>query len=97
MSPEFGFTSGKEDTQGVATLSGQSFTAATTANPMVTAGTNANIGATILGTFRVTAAGTIIPSVQLNTAAAAVVSANSFIYLQKISQVSTDTSYGDWG
>jgi hypothetical protein len=92
-----GFVCGKEDTAAVAALSGSSFTNTATPNPMVTAAININMGLTIFGYFRVSAAGTIIPSISLGTAiATASVIQGSYMFVQRISTSATFESYGPW-
>jgi hypothetical protein len=48
------------------------------------------------GVLRVTAAGTIIPSVALTSAAAANVLAGSYFVIKRRSSISSDTFYGAW-
>tara|TARA_R110000868_G_scaffold115346_4_gene308023 strand:+ start:1692 stop:2483 length:792 start_codon:yes stop_codon:yes gene_type:complete len=92
-----GFVCGKEDTPTVGALSGASFTTTATLNPMVTAAISANMGSTIFGYFRVSAAGTIIPSISLGTAiATASVIQGSYMFVQRISTSATLGSYGPW-
>ena len=75
---------------------GGSFTAsATTTNNIVTPGTGTSMAVLIKGIIRINAAGTIIPSVSLTTAAAAVVGANSYFRLTPIG-TNTVTSVGNW-
>jgi hypothetical protein len=62
---------------------------------MVTAGVGTALQAYIKGTFRVTVAGTIIPSIQLVTAAAAVVAAGSFFRCRRVGSASV-TNVGQW-
>ncbi len=62
---------------------------------MVTAGTGTGMIAHIRGTFNVTGAGTIIPSIALVTANAAVVQAGSFFRCKRLSENGTDT-FGEW-
>lgn len=62
---------------------------------MVTAGTGTGMRALITGMFRVSAAGTIIPSGTLVTAAAAVVQAGSWFRIEKVGE-SSETSVGAW-
>lgn len=61
----------------------------------VTAGTGTGALARHTGMFRVTTAGTVIPSVALVTAAAAVMKSGSFIKVRKIGD-SGDTNIGGW-
>lgn len=76
--------------------SGVFFTGATSPNPLVTATTAGDVAAQVRGMFRVTTAGTIIPSIALNTAAAAVVNAGSHFICKRRSSLSTDNFYGAW-
>ena len=48
------------------------------------------------GTFEVTAAGTVMPRILLQTAAAAVVSIGSYIRVSKISGANNTTAIGLW-
>lgn len=61
----------------------------------VTAQTGTAMGATINGIFKCTATGTLIPSIALVTAAAAVVKAGSWIRLSKLAPPSSYTQ-GNW-
>ena len=61
---------------------------------MVTAATGTGLLAEIDGIFDVTAAGTIIPSISLVTAAAAVVKAGSFFTCERIGDTATAVSSG---
>jgi hypothetical protein len=61
---------------------------------MVTAGTGTGLVALIEGFFDVTAAGTIIPSIALVTAAAAVVKAGSFFECERVGDTATGASSG---
>lgn len=60
-----------------------------------TAGTSATWTFTNIGTFEVTVAGTIIPSVTLVTAAAGTVAAGSYFYCHRIGST-TLTAIGQW-
>lgn len=62
---------------------------------MVSAGTGSTLGAEIRGTFEVTAAGTIIPSVTLANAAAATVVAGTYFACRRLGTTSM-VSVGDW-
>ena len=62
---------------------------------LVSAGTGAGLGVTIRGMFRISTGGTIIPSVTLVTAAAAVVKAGSWFRIRKIGE-SSETYVGAW-
>jgi hypothetical protein len=83
-------------TPGTAAAAGGSFTAAhASAGNIVTAATGTAMVAQIKGVIRTNAAGTIIPSVGLTTAAAAVVGANSWFRIWPVGS-STVASVGDW-
>lgn len=62
---------------------------------LVTGAANSNCWFRISGTFEVTGAGTMIPSVTLATAAAAVVQAGSYLTLERIGSTSV-VSIGQW-
>lgn len=66
-----------------------------TAASAVTAGTGATLRLFVKGTFEVTVAGTFIPSIDLVTAAAAVVQIGSYIMLERIGSTSV-VSVGAW-
>lgn len=72
------------------------WTGVTSSNPIVTNTTIQNIGISIRGTFRVSVAGTIIPSFTLNTAAAAQVEVNNYFSTTRLSTSATATNYGPW-
>lgn len=61
----------------------------------VTAATGTGMVATTTGMFRISTAGTIIPSVTLVSASAAVMKAGSYFKIKKIGE-STETSVGAW-
>lgn len=63
---------------------------------VVTVATATALGVSITGTFKVSTAGTIIPSISLTTAAAAVVEPNSYFFTTRISTSATATTYGPW-
>jgi hypothetical protein len=79
-----------------AAQSGIFFTGAAATAPIVTASTATDLAVHIRGMFRVTTAGTVIPSVGLTTAAAASVTIGSHIVFKRRSTLSTDTFYGAW-
>jgi hypothetical protein len=82
---------------GTAAAASQSFwTGATSNQPIVTAAANTTLGVTIRGTFRVTAAGTIIPSITLANANAARTRINSYFMCRRIDTSATATTYGPW-
>jgi hypothetical protein len=62
---------------------------------VVTAGTAAAMRVRLGGMFRLSAGGTIIPSVTLVTAAAAVMKAGSYFRISRIGE-SSQTSFGPW-
>ena len=72
------------------------WTGVTSSSPMVATQINTDLGITIRGTFRVSTAGTIIPSFSLATAAAAVVQTNSYFSTTRISTSATAVTYGPW-
>ena len=75
---------------------GGSFTAsATTTNNITTAATGTAVAVLIRGIIRINAGGTIIPSVSLTTAAAAVVGVNSYFRIYPIG-TNTTTNVGNW-
>ena len=81
-------------TNAVAAGSGSADTAQTLPS-MVTAGTGTGLQFMMMGAFRVTAAGTIIPSLSLVTAAAAIVRDNSFFRCRRMGS-STAEAVGQW-
>jgi len=62
---------------------------------IVTAGTGTAVSVLIKGIFRINAGGTIIPSIQLTTAAAAVVGVNSWFKCYPVG-TNTVTTVGNW-
>jgi hypothetical protein len=78
-----------------ATQTGCTAVGATTPASMVTGGTNAVLNATLMGTFAVTVAGTIVPSIALVTAAAGVVAIGSYFLCYRIGSTSS-ASVGQW-
>lgn len=66
-----------------------------TTSSAVTGSTGTAMRARIGGTFRISAGGTLIPSITLVTAAAAVVKTGSYLLFQKIGESSAATS-GSW-
>jgi hypothetical protein len=79
----------------VAATSGSYNTTTATAASMVTAGTGTSMWAIIKGTLRVNSGGTIIPSIALVTAAAAVVGTNSYFRIVPVG-TNTVTNVGNW-
>lgn len=70
-------------------------TTGTSAASVVTAGTGTALQMNIRGTFEVTTGGTIIPSISLVTAAAAIVAAGSYFRCQRVGDINM-VSQGDW-
>jgi hypothetical protein len=88
---------GTDGLPAVAVQGGQSYwTGVTSPAPILTAQTNTAIGITVRGTIRVSAAGTIIPSFTLATAAAAVVEPNSYFVTNRVSTSATGVTFGPW-
>ena len=88
---------GVDGTLGAGAAAGQSYWTGNTSNAaLVTIAANASLGVSIRGTFRVSAAGTIIPTITLTTAAAAVVQPNSYFATTRISASDTAVTYGPW-
>jgi len=78
------------------TLSGSVKVGTTSYTNVVQAATSDSVQFVNKGIFRVTASGTIIPSVALTTAAAAVVAAGTNLVIKQRSTISTDTFFGAW-
>lgn len=79
------------------TISGSYSTDATLVTaPLITAATTTAMYAYLKGTFEVTVAGTVQPRILLQTAAAAVVAAGSYMKVEKIGDGTTFTKYGLW-
>lgn len=76
-------------------LGGTASTAAQTNANAVTAGTGTSMWMWVRGTFECTATGTVIPTIGLQTAAAATLAAGSYFLAQRIGDT-TLTSVGDW-
>lgn len=77
-------------------LSGQIVNGASAFNTdMLSATGGAQLGAMITGMFRVTTGGTVIPSIALTTAAAAVVEEGSWLEVERIADLGTN-SKGAW-
>jgi hypothetical protein len=79
-----------------AAVSGSTWVGVTSNAAIVTAAGNTALSVLIRGTFRVSVAGTIIPSFTLTTAAAAVVQPNTYFMARRISDSATATTYGPW-
>jgi len=67
-----------------------------TATDLATASTATVLTFMARGSFEVTAAGTVIPSAALTTAATAVVTAGSYCRIRTLSNTTTAVSYGPW-
>lgn len=81
----------------VGNISGQYYIgSATTTSSIVGVGTATTLGVTVRGTFRISVAGTIIPSFTLLTAASAIVQPNTYFTCRRISSSDTATTYGPW-
>jgi len=91
------FSNGFDGTTQTTPSANSGIFSATNANTgdIVVAGTGTAVSAYIEGIFRVNAAGTIIPSVKLTTAASAVVGVNSFFRCRPIGS-NTVTTVGNW-
>lgn len=83
------------NTATAATQTGSTMIQAQSPASMQTAGTATTWNASLRGTFRVTVAGTIIPSVSLVTAAAGTVAAGSYFRVWRVGSTSL-TSVGEW-
>lgn len=82
---------------GTGAAAGQSYWTGVTSNAtIVTSSIAASLGITIRGTFRVSAAGTIVPSFTLAVASAAIVQPNSYFSTTRISESNTAVTYGPW-
>jgi hypothetical protein len=75
---------------------GSYWTGVTSNAAIVTAAVGTALGVRIRGLFRVSVAGTIIPSITLTTAAAAVVQPNTYFSAMRISTSDTAVSIGPW-
>jgi hypothetical protein len=78
-----------------ATQTGSFTTGQQSVASIVTAGTGTGMGVNFRGTFEVTAAGTLIPSIDQVTAAAATLAAGSYFCIERIGST-TMTSVGQW-
>jgi hypothetical protein len=88
---------GLDSASGGAGAAGTSYwTGVASPTPIVTAAVASSLGVAIRGTFRVSTAGTLIPSISLGTAAAAIVQTNSFFSTTRLSTSETAVSYGPW-
>lgn len=92
-----GYVTGQDGgTTATLAQSGAPFVAASTNTPAVAASTTTTFAAVVRGMFRITASGTVIPSVALQNAAAAVVQAGTHIIFKRRSTLNADTFYGAW-
>ena len=90
------YTTGQDGTTTTpATQSGIIFSGSS-GGPIATNATSTEAAAQIRGMFRVTTAGTIIPSLALATASAATVIAGANFTCKRRSTLSTDNFYGAW-
>ena len=89
---------GKEAPGTVGAMSGKVLTVPSGTAPLVTAATNTDFGAVLDGLFEVSVAGTIIPSINLQTAAGAQVLSSTFFTCTQISTLSMTTVdyHGPW-
>lgn len=83
------------NTATAATQTGSTTVTQQSAASIVTAGTGTVLNVSMRGTFEVTGAGTLIPSITLVTASAAVVAIGSYICLERIGSTSL-VSIGQW-
>lgn len=75
---------------------GSYWTGTTSSANLITSTVQTAMGASIRGWFRVSVAGTIIPSVALTTAAAAVVQTNTYMLVSQRATTSTAIEFGAW-
>ncbi len=93
----YSYTTGQDNfTATPAAQSGLFFTGAGSSGNVVSATTAGDLAVHIRGMFRVTTAGTIIPSIGLTTAASASINTGSHIIFKRRSSLSSDTFYGAW-
>lgn len=76
-------------------LSGSTSVTSLSAGSIVVAAVNGSLDVVITGTFRVTNTGTVIPSIALVTAAAAVVKAGSHFTVKRLGPITSNT-VGNW-
>lgn len=82
---------------GAGTAAAQSYWTGELSNTaLLTITTATSMGVSIRGAFRVSATGTIIPSIWLTSASAAVVRPNSYFATTRISASDTAVTYGPW-
>lgn len=94
-SDSFGFATGQENYLTTGTQSGKYFSSSTTA-PIATAATSTSWVGEIRGLIGVSSAGTIVPSINLQTAAAASVVAGSHFFCQRIGGNINEDYLGPW-
>lgn len=82
-------------TTAAATVTGSFSVSQQSAASVVTAGTGTALQIMIQGTFEVTSAGTLIPSIDLVTASAATLAAGSYLVFERIGSTSV-VSVGQW-
>jgi hypothetical protein len=89
-----GFDTSTPTTPGNAEIS--TWTSTASATNIFTAGTGTGLIAFIKGAFRVTSAGTIIPSIALVNGASAIIAPNSYARFRRIYESATTTNFGPW-
>jgi hypothetical protein len=88
---------GVDGALGTGATAGQSYWTGVTSNAqLVTISAATAMGVSIRGTFRVSVAGTIVPSITLTTASTAVVQTDSYFSATRVSTSATATTYGPW-
>lgn len=88
---------GKDGTNATAAaVNGATRVTQDSAASIVTAGTGTEMMVCAMGSFEVTTAGTLIPSIDQVTAAAAVVAAGSYFRVEKMDGGTATSSVGDW-
>lgn len=75
---------------------GSYWTGANSNAAIVTVAVNTALGVSVRGMFRVSVTGTVIPSIALTTASAAIVQPNSYFLVKRLSSSATATSFGPW-
>lgn len=75
---------------------GSYWTGTTSSANFVTSAVQTALGASIRGWFRVSVAGTIIPSIALTTAAAAIVQTNTYMVVSQRSDLTNAIEFGAW-
>lgn len=78
-------------------VTGGAFTGTTSSANMATVGTGTTLTAFVNGSFRVSVAGTIVPSIALGAASTmASMTANTHMHVRRISSSDTYTTFGPW-